>query len=65
MMFSPNVVLLLDIDECSTGDHNCSQRQKCINRIGDYICVCASGYELLNDVCEGKIFCKLNDSYVA
>ena len=43
-----------DIDECSTGVHNCTQNQQCVNSPGDYQCKCVSGYELLNEICEGN-----------
>ena len=46
--------MLLDIDECSTGDHNCTQNQRCVNRNGTFICECVSGYRLLNRICEGN-----------
>ena len=46
--------MLLDIDECSTGVHNCTQNHlQCVNRPGTFICECSSGYELLNGICEG------------
>ena len=48
----------VDIDECTTGDHNCTQNQDCVNLPGDYKCECISGYELLigdtNETCEGS-----------
>ena len=47
--------MLLDIDECSTGEHNCTHNQQCVNKPGDYQCECVSGYELLNGNCEGNI----------
>ena len=46
--------VLLDIDECSTGVHNCTQNQQCVNRPGDYECECVSGYELVNEICQGN-----------
>ena len=50
----PFVLNLIDIDECSTGVHNCTQNQQCVNRNGGYQCKCVSGYELLDGNCEGK-----------
>ena len=47
--------MLLDIDECSTGEHNCTHNQQCVNNPGDYQCECVSGYELLNGNCEGNV----------
>ena len=46
--------MLLDIDECSTGDHNCTQNQQCVNMLGTFICECIGGYELVNGNCEGN-----------
>ena len=47
--------MLLDIDECSTGDHNCTQNHlQCVNRPGTFICECVSGYRLSNRICEGN-----------
>ena len=45
--------MLLDIDECSTGVHNCTQNQQCVNRPGDYECECVIGYESVNKICKG------------
>ena len=47
--------MFLDIDECSTGVHNCIQNQQCVNRPGDYVCECISGYRLVNETCEGNM----------
>ena len=45
----------IDIDECSTGVHNCTQNQQCVNSLGTFSCECNSGYELLNGTCEGTL----------
>lgn len=37
----------IDINECSTGTHNCAQR--CHNTAGSYTCSCNSGYQLASD----------------
>ena len=55
--------MLLDIDECSTGDHNCTQNQWCVNSPGTFICECVSGYELLNGTCKGTAI-KIKLSYL-
>ena len=47
---------MIDIDECSNGSHNCSD--KCVNEIGSFHCECSPG-ELLSDdraSCKGKQF---------
>ena len=35
-----------DIDECEDGTHRCSGGQECVNRPGDYLCQCPTGYRL-------------------
>ena len=47
--------LYIDIDECSTGVHNCTQNQQCIDKPGTFRCECIRGYRLLNGICEGNI----------
>ena len=49
--------LYIDIDECSTGVHNCAQNQQCVDRPGTFICECVRGYKLLNGTCEGNRHC--------
>ena len=46
------LLLYVDIDECTTGIHNCTQR--CVNTPGGYDCECFSGYEMIAAICEGK-----------
>ena len=36
--------LLLDIDECSTGEHGCDMLATCVNTDGSYTCNCFPGY---------------------
>ncbi|XP_070615008.1 epidermal growth factor-like protein 7 isoform X2 [Erythrolamprus reginae] len=36
-----------DVDECTTGNHGCSQL--CVNTAGSYRCACHPGYELQTD----------------
>ena len=45
---------LIDLGECSTGTHNCSQ--ECLELPGGFECDCFPGYELQEDevTCEGK-----------
>ena len=43
-----------DIDECSetTDKALCGVNSQCINTVGSYECVCATGYALVNGNCE-------------
>ena len=43
----------LDIDECTTGDHNCKSNERCINRPGSFSCKCISGFKSVDNTCEG------------
>ena len=38
-------ISLSDVDECTTGTHNC--QQQCTNTPGSFTCGCNSGYRLL------------------
>ena len=51
--------LCIDIDECSSGQANCSQM--CNNTVGSYVCLCNDSYTLDLDqhTCIGK---KINTS---
>ena len=31
-------ILLIDVNECETGDHNCAYYATCINNEGSFIC---------------------------
>ena len=53
-------VRILDIDECTTGDHKCKPSEHCVNKNGTYICQCASRNQLLNENCEGTIMSNLH-----
>ena len=45
---------ILDIDECTTGVHDCKSNERCVNKPGWFICKCADGYKPVNNTCEGK-----------
>ena len=47
---------LSDVDECTTGTHNCDQQ--CTNTQGGFTCSCNTGYELLANgyECRGIIY---------
>ena len=41
------IILLIDIDECALGTHQCAQN--CSNAVGSYTCSCRTGYRLSSD----------------
>ena len=45
--FSIVIFFIVDIDECATDAHNCSQI--CMNELGTFHCACNPGYELNAD----------------
>ena len=46
----------LDIDECTTGDHNCKSKKHCVNKPGWFICKCDSGFKSVDNTCEGIMY---------
>ena len=50
LSFTPLLYWLTDIDECSSGTHNCAHR--CHNNVGSFTCSCYSGYRLSSNGCE-------------
>ena len=42
-------LIIIELDECTTGIHNCNSQEDCINTIGSFICKCSAGYELNED----------------
>ena len=45
--------LLIDLDECASGDHDCHKFGICHNEIGSYTCHCQFGYVGNGTWCEG------------
>ena len=45
--------LLIDLDECASGDHDCHKYGVCHNEIGSYTCHCQFGYVGNGTWCEG------------
>ena len=43
-----------DIDECSSGTHNCHKNAECLNEIGSFSCRCSDGYSGDGFSCEGE-----------
>ncbi|XP_065180412.1 fibrillin-1-like [Sycon ciliatum] len=50
----------VDIDECSTGGHNCDSMATCKNTIGSFECSCKSGYYGNGTSCEECQFSEIN-----
>ena len=48
-------LMLLDIDECSNGSHDCDLNANCTNTNGSYSCTCKEGYTGKGESCQGKI----------
>jgi len=48
------LMLFLDLDECSSNEHNCSAEAVCVNTVGSYTCRCADGFEGNGTVCIGE-----------
>ena len=44
---------ILDIDECTSGSHNCHADATCHNNTGSFYCICNTGYTGTGTVCEG------------
>ena len=47
-----------DLDECSSGTHDCSENAYCINEEGSYKCQCQSGFVGDGKECIRKITCQ-------
>ncbi|XP_068706094.1 uncharacterized protein [Montipora foliosa] len=47
-----------DVDECSSGKHNCSTKAVCTNTEGSYNCSCKEGYTGDGRNCSGTKSCK-------
>ena len=52
----PSVTYRSDIDECSSGSHDCHQNAKCVNAAGHFNCSCQTGFTGNGRLCLGKKF---------
>ena len=51
---SPNVISLVDIDECIKGTHNCDRTNAlCTDTIGSFFCTCHEGFSGDGVTCSG------------
>ena len=48
-------LMLLDIDECSNGSHDCDVNSICTNANGSHSCTFREGYTGKGESCQGKI----------
>lgn len=46
-------VVCVDLDECSTEDHNCNPNADCVNTPGTYRCACKEGFNGDGFSCSG------------
>ena len=46
-------IFLSDINECLTGRAICGENTECVNNVGSYTCMCASGYDFIDGRCTG------------
>ena len=56
--------MLLDIDECSNGSHDCDVNANCTNTNGSHSCTCKEGYTGKGESCQGKIKLDLEKSRI-
>lgn len=49
--------LFVDINECDATEDVCTSIEECINTEGSYFCRCVTGYQSINDTCQGE-FCQ-------
>ena len=49
----------IDVDECTTNEHDCDLHEVCVNNVGGYTCQCKEGFERGNQgrscIKKGKI----------
>ena len=58
-VFLYNPPLVLDVDECVTGLHDCPLRNAgCTNSDGSFICQCDPGFQRLGGICIGEKACR-------
>ena len=54
--FWTSSTLILDIDECTTDGHDCSDNGQCTNTMGSFSCSCNNGYTGNGKTCTGNCY---------
>ena len=44
-----------DVNECTSGSHNCHQNATCTNTLGSFSCLCKTGHQGNGVTCVGKL----------
>ena len=52
----------LDINECTSGTHNCDSNAACTNTAGSFICACNSGFSGNGTSCTGMTYSRTLNS---
>ena len=50
-----NIILVADVDECTTDTHNCDVNAVCTDTDGSFTCACNSGYSGDGTTCTSKL----------
>lgn len=56
LLFFIQIYFFLDIDECLFDLNNCDVNVNCINKVGNFICICKLGYSGDGYFCVGLYF---------
>lgn len=44
--------VIADIDECMTGENDCSENAECTDTFGGFVCTCFNGYQGDGKTCQ-------------
>jgi len=50
------IILIIDLNECTLGTHDCHAQATCTNTIGSFTCACKTGYSGNGVTCTGTFF---------